>query len=222
MSVLEQALLLARRLPWPGAWAWLELAAAVAAGALFFWRCRGKRELRRAFVYSLPLAAIGAALLGSALRLLGAGPAHDAFGLSSYGALVGMASGFLLLSRRSPLSSSDRLLLLSPALLLLAALGRLGCFAAGCEPGAVTAAPWGTRFPRGTSTFRQHVSEGWVLPSDAWSLAVHPVQLYEAALVLGLLVLVLALERRARPQLTVASLVVGYAATRFAVSLYRV
>jgi prolipoprotein diacylglyceryltransferase len=217
VSPLEHALLGARALPWPGPWPLLQALAAACAAVCFWLRTRGEVELRRAFLLALPVAVIGALALGSALR--GMDDRHGWLGVSSYGALLGMVVGFLLLTRRQPQPAIERLRLLAPSLLLLVAVGRLGCFAAGCEPGRVTDAVLGVKFPRGSATYRAHLAEGWVLPSDGWSLAVHPVQLYEAALALCLFALVLGSERRApRSELLVAGALLGYLALRVALA----
>jgi phosphatidylglycerol:prolipoprotein diacylglycerol transferase len=96
-------------------------------------------------------------------------------GLSWFGGLVGGVGVCLLivLGRRWPLL--PLLAAAAPALALGQAIGRIGCFLVGDDYGLPTALPWGVAFPRG-------------LPPTA--LRVHPTQLYEAAF-LGVLTLLL-------------------------------
>jgi prolipoprotein diacylglyceryltransferase len=77
------------------------------------------------------------------------------------------------------------------------ALARTGCFLAGCDYGKVTAVPWGVRFPSGSSAWRDHVHAGLVAPDRGASLAVHPTQLYEAALGVVMALAAIALARTA-------------------------
>jgi len=68
---------------------------------------------------------------------------------------------------------------------------RLGCFLNGCCFGRVSSVPWAIAFPRQSWVFWYHRAKGWVPPTAAASLPVHPLQLYFlSAAVLTLLVLV--------------------------------
>ena len=102
-------------------------------------------------------------------------------GLSWFGGLVGgVGVGLLVvLHRRWPLV--PLLAAAAPAIALGQALGRVGCFLVGDDYGLPTSLPWGVAFPRG-------------LPPTL--VRVHPTQLYEAAF-LGTLALLL-LRWRAR------------------------
>ena len=111
-----------------------------------------------------------------------------------------------------------------PSLAFMAVI-RVGCFLAGCCFGDISGhtsevarigdaavrlqvqtvgwlsrweAPWAVRFPAGSFAQEQHVALGLIEPGAASSLPVHPVQLYETALV-ALLCLVLT---RLRPAFT--------------------
>ena len=77
-------------------------------------------------------------------------------------------------------------------------LARIGCFLAGCDYGKVSALPWAVRFPAHSPAWQDHVAAGLVPIDRAESLAVHPTELYEAALGLALVVLALGLARRRR------------------------
>jgi phosphatidylglycerol:prolipoprotein diacylglycerol transferase len=63
-------------------------------------------------------------------------------------------------------------------------IGRIGCFLAGCCFGKTSRGETfltGVRFPHGSFAFLQQVATGQLAPEASRSLAVYPVQLYEAA-----------------------------------------
>jgi phosphatidylglycerol:prolipoprotein diacylglycerol transferase len=99
-----------------------------------------------------------------------------------------------------------------PGLALGQAIGRVGCFAAGCCWGTPCDAPWGVVFPAGTVA-----REG--MP---WGAALHPVELYEAALALAICVALVALHgrRRCAGEVAIAYLVV-YPVARFTLEFWR-
>lgn len=103
-------------------------------------------------------------------------------GLVFYGGLAGavLAAIIRIRSRKLPLwIVAD---CLAPGIAIGHALGRLGCFLNGCCYGHPSHLPWAVRFPSGT------------IPGNP---AVHPAQLYEAALNLALCIgLVLLHQRR--------------------------
>jgi len=170
-------------------------------------------------------------------------------GMVFYG---GVICGFAAVScyssvRRVPLLTV--LDLLAPGLILGLALGRIGCFMAGCCWGdlcedrasiakitgskalwqiqtvpAISRAgfPLAVRFPPEAGAFEQHVRLGLIDPHADQSLAVHPVQLYEAALGLGLCVLLARMspEGRRRGEI-ICCMFLGYAAIRFTTEFLR-
>ena len=217
---VERMLILARGLPWPGAWAAGQLIAA--AIALISVRRRDSALLRD-FAFSLVAGAAGALALGFVYRLPGfVAGTNDPFGLAAWGALAGTAAAFALLARRRGVSPARALDLATPALLALLGIGRIGCFLGGCDAGQVSHVPWALRFPAGTEAFREHVARGLVAATDPRSLAVHPAQLYEA---FGALLLALGVERLSkRPRLAgvaCASGAAGYAILRLGVDHFR-
>ena len=60
------------------------------------------------------------------------------------------------------------------------AVGRMGCFLAGCCFGGVTDGPTGIAFPRHSPSWQAHLDQHLIDASAAASLHVHPTQLYEA------------------------------------------
>ena len=111
-------------------------------------------------------------------------------GLVSYGGLVGALAGFALWHRNHPLFPWRRVLdWLAPAIPLGHAIGRLGCFAAGCCYGRPTNLPWAVTFTNPESLAPLFVP-------------LHPDQLYESAMlvVLGLFLLYRFRKSRGRPE----------------------
>ncbi|MEM7247909.1 MAG: prolipoprotein diacylglyceryl transferase family protein [Acidobacteriota bacterium] len=181
-------------------------------------RPRLDRRESLALLVALPGALFGAiALVALKDWLLGwQGVPTRAGGVAFQGAQLaglGVAGAMAVVLRRRPWNLLDRMALFAP---LGHALGRLGCFHAGCCHGAPTELPWGLRHPVGSLTHEQQVTAG-VLAADALgSLPVHPVQLIEC---LGLLVLFVGLWRlspawRERPGWLLGAYLIAYAALR--------
>lgn len=70
---------------------------------------------------------------------------------------------------------------IAPGLLVGLAIGRIGCFMNGCCYGGPCDLPWAVRFPPQSPPWLDQVARG-LLPAEpqAWSLPVHPAQLYAA------------------------------------------
>lgn len=135
-------------------------------------------------------------------------------GKSLFGGLLlgGLAAGLYFHVRKLPiLAYSDAAI---PAVALGYAIGRIGCFLNGDDYGTLTHAPWAVVYPPGTEAYQDHLTRGWISASDAWSLPVHPVQLY--ASLLGLvLFLVLANCRPKRAGGRLCAYLVIYGVGRF-------
>lgn len=112
------------------------------------------------------------------------------------------------------------------ALPVIAALmvHRFGCFLAGCCWGEVVSSDIvrGVQYPPGSFPYEQHLAMG-LLESGAFaSLPVHPVQLYEAGLLLVLLLLLVRIpwQRLQMGTVTIAT-VCSYALIRFFIEYLR-
>jgi len=102
----------------------------------------------------------------------------------------------------------------APGIALGHAIGRLGCFLAGCCYGRPTDAPWGVIF---TDAF----TSSYV--GTPLHVALHPVQLYESAAEIVILALLLLLERRSRgfAGRTFWTYVLLYGVVRFGLEFFR-
>jgi phosphatidylglycerol:prolipoprotein diacylglycerol transferase len=107
-------------------------------------------------------------------------------GFAFYGGFIaaGLFSVYFIKKHRLP---AGKFIDVSVWMLMLGlAWGRMGCFLASCCFGARTDSFLGTVFPKGSSASRYHFDEGLISSYRMESLPVHPTQLYEAALGLGI------------------------------------
>jgi phosphatidylglycerol---prolipoprotein diacylglyceryl transferase len=170
-------------------------------------------------------------------------------GMVFYGGFLFGLLTVVIYARLARLSLGNLLDVFAPGLALGLAIGRVGCFMAGCcwgdlcvEPSRLANLPpkvstWQVRtipiisgagfplavkFPPNAGAYEQHVKLG-LIPADApHSLAVHPVQLYESTLALGLcLALHFWFEKRRWPGEVVCLAVLGYATIRFGTEFLR-
>jgi phosphatidylglycerol:prolipoprotein diacylglycerol transferase len=107
-----------------------------------------------------------------------------------------------------------------PAVALGVAIGRVGCFLNGDDFGTLSHLPWAVRFPPGTEAYADHLSRGWIDSTGAFSLPVHPVQLYDSIFSFGLF-MVLILWCGRWPGLRLAVFAVGHGLGRFAEQFFR-
>jgi phosphatidylglycerol:prolipoprotein diacylglycerol transferase len=143
-------------------------------------------------------------------------------GLVFYGGIVGAALVAALFARRERWSFWVLGDVFAPGVAVGHALGRLGCFAAGCCFGKPSG-PWGVAFPVGSVAFDELGSVGALAPGATFTPPLHPTQLYEAGgeLVIFALLLALRPRLRARPGALVLMYGALYATLRFVVELFR-
>jgi len=118
-------------------------------------------------------------------------------GLVVFGALPTAGVAAWWFARRRGLSLFALADCIAPGLLVGLAIGRVGCFLNGCCYGGPCDLPWAVRFPPESPPWLDQAARGLLPPPDAsgaiaWSLPVHPAQLY-AAVDAGLLALLAAL-----------------------------
>ncbi len=140
----------------------------------------------------------------------------DQGGLMFYGGLILAMVVFVVwcrLKKESLLKMSD---LLASVIPLGHAFGRVGCFFYGCCYGRDSDAWCAVTFPRGSPSFYEHQGR---------LVSVLPTQLFEAAALLALFALLVALRVRGgaerRPGLLTGTYLFGYAVIRFAMEFLR-
>jgi phosphatidylglycerol:prolipoprotein diacylglycerol transferase len=98
----------------------------------------------------------------------------------------------------------------APGIVIGQAIGRLGCFAAGCCWGRECDLPWGVRFRSDAAA---------PVPLDR---PLHPVQLYESAADLLIFLFLLRLTRRShKPGAVIGWYLVLYSSARFVIEFFR-
>ena len=130
-------------------------------------------------------------------------------GLVFYGGVLGALAGFFFWNRSKPFAADWKTVLdwIAPALAFGHALGRLGCFSAGCCYGGPTDAPWGVVFSHPESL-------------APLGIPLHPTQIYEALFVTALGICLL--QRRPKlPGAVFAEYLILYSAGRFALEFFR-
>ncbi len=144
-------------------------------------------------------------------------------GLVFYGGLFGgfLAAVLYLRVKRVPILPMADIVM--PYVPLSHAIARIGCFLNGCCWGLPTTLPWGVRFPKSLwGAYGQQMEQGLIDAGAAYSLPVHPTQLYCS---LGLLVIFFIMRwfyKRKRHDGSVALLYpLLYGALRFVVEIFR-
>lgn len=129
-------------------------------------------------------------------------------GFVFYGGLYGAFFGVWLYARRWKIPFYSFMDPLLPAVPLIHAWGRIGCFFMGCCYGVPADPPFGVSFAR---------SE--IAPSG---ICLLPVQLYESAGVFAIAAALIFLQyRRIRPQTQLAVYLLSYAVLRFVLEFFR-
>ena len=130
-----------------------------------------------------------------------------------YGGLLGGIPVAWWYIRKHALPLFSTLDVLAPAVALGQAIGRLGCFAAGCCYGSPSTAPWSVIF---------HSEDAHALVGVPLGIPLHPSQLYESAGTFALLFWLLRVLKKRKFQGQVFALyLILYAVLRFVLEFYR-
>jgi len=129
-----------------------------------------------------------------------------------YGGLIGAVLALVLVLRKRHISFWTFVDMAAPAAALGHAIGRIGCFLAGCCWGSSCAAPWAV-------TFTDPVAERLV--GVPLNVPLHPTQLYESAGNLLIAGLLLKFEKRRYPGQTFAWYLGSYALLRGTIEFFR-
>lgn len=133
-------------------------------------------------------------------------------GLVYYGGLVGASLGCIVYARVKKLPLWRLADIIAPSIALGYVFGRIGCLMNGCCYGRACSLPWAIQFPPGHETH----------PAGAPATPVHPTQVYDALLNLGLYAGLAWLHRRKKYDGQVfATYLVGYAVLRSFVEVFR-
>lgn len=146
----------------------------------------------------------------------------DQGGLIYYGGLIAATAAVFLFAKVKKQPVLALYDFVATSLPLAHAFGRIGCFLNGCCHGSPTSGLTGLRYPPGSFAWTRHLSERLIDSDAQTSLAVHPVQLYEAALgfcVYGLLMVVH--RKRKQPGVTTVAYLMAYAIVRFIIEFFR-
>ncbi len=204
------------------------LAVAFVAGLLLMARLAARDGLDRQKVYDLGLWVLAASLIGSkALMVMAEWDVYyrdnprqiftlDFFrsGGVYYGGFIGAVIASVIVMRYYKLPWWRTADSFAPGIILGQAIGRLGCFSAGCCWGKPTAGWFGVHFSEkgheitGVPTIVSHLSDRvqqnvWAerladLGGIAAPLNLHPTQIYEAGAALLILAVLLLIHRRRR------------------------
>lgn len=111
----------------------------------------------------------------------------------------------------------------TPSIALGLFFTRIGCFLNGCCYGKPTDLPWAVRFPRGSNVYYDEIEKGLITGSNASSLPLHPVQLYESleGLILFLIFFFILSKRKKFDGQTFWTFPLIYSVLRFANELLR-
>jgi phosphatidylglycerol:prolipoprotein diacylglycerol transferase len=138
-------------------------------------------------------------------------PIHPAnfrqVGLTLLGGVLGGFLTFTIFLQQKSIPVLNTFNLLTPSFCLSHALGRIGCFFAGCCFGSPTSCPLGVRFPQDSLVYDHYRAD----------IHVHPTQLYESVFVL----LVYLILSRSLIKNKFSFYLVSYAIFRFFVEFIR-
>jgi phosphatidylglycerol:prolipoprotein diacylglycerol transferase len=142
-------------------------------------------------------------------------------GLVFYGGLIGASLACILYARLRKLPLWKLADVLAPSIALGYVFGRIGCLFNGCCYGRLCELPWALRYPNQSDIWRQHHEIG-LAEVNGPSAPLHPTQIYDALLSLGLyLGLAWLFQRKKFDGQVFAVYLLGYAVTRSIVELFR-
>lgn len=174
----------------------------------------------------LPWAAM-AGLLGSQLYAFWLTGRFWGGGMVWYGGVIAGVGAAIWRYRRWKLPAEWFVLGGAPAIALGHSFGRIGCFLAGDDWGLPTTSAVGVAFPKGAppSTAGELRARGVEVASSISNdivLRVHPTQLYEAAFLFFLFLLLMRITRRGAVATVVAATYLGaYGTWRFVIEFVR-
>lgn len=101
-------------------------------------------------------------------------------GIVLYGGLIGGAIAYFVFCHRQQLSPLKLADLLTPAVFIGVGFGRIGCFLNGCCYGDRCELPWAVQFPKESLAWEVLTNRGFLDPVQAFTMPLHPTQLYSS------------------------------------------
>jgi len=210
----------------------LMMMVAFLAGGWLVGRELRRRRLSEDYAADMVAAAVIGGIIGAKLWYVALTQDLDSLfsrgGLVWYGGFIGGALAVMLNGWRLGVPLRWTMQLAAPALAAAYALGRIGCFLVNDDYGRPTDLPWGMRFPDGlppSTAGNLQALFGIPVPAGtdpATVLAVHPTQLYEAALMLAAFTVLWRLRDNGRPVGWLFGLYLVFAgAERFLIEILR-
>jgi len=144
-------------------------------------------------------------------------------GLTYYGGFIGATAAAVVLLKRDKFSFWKAADMAGFAIPMGLCFGRMGCLLAGCCFGAPSSAPWAMSFPPRSPASDAQAKVHLLETARAWSLPVHPTQVYESAASLAIAaycLFVLHPKKRYDGHVFAASLAL-YAIARFVIEFLR-
>lgn len=149
-------------------------------------------------------------------------------GLVFYGGVIGsLLAGWIWCKKRG-VDFLEAAAEVVPFVALGHAIGRVGCYLTGCCYGGICAhpSPMGVHYPIDSAPFNSATAQVdqdtvWQMIEQGRSVAMHPVQLYEAGAEVLLFLGLLWLARRASPRRVVSTWLVAYGVLRFCLEMIR-
>jgi phosphatidylglycerol:prolipoprotein diacylglycerol transferase len=166
-----------------------------------------RRGFREEYATDMVAAAVVGGIIGAKLWYVALtqdlGSLLSRGGLVWYGGFIGGALAVLIIGWRRKVPTRWTMQLGAPALAAAYALGRVGCFLVNDDYGRPSDLPWAMKFPQGlppSTAVNLQTQFGVPIPAGVdpgTVLAVHPTQLYEAALMLAAFAVLWTLRTRA-------------------------
>jgi phosphatidylglycerol:prolipoprotein diacylglycerol transferase len=142
-------------------------------------------------------------------------------GLVFYGGLIGASLACILYVRRKKLPLWKVSDILAPSIALGYVFGRFGCFLNGCCFGRPCSLPWAIRYPDGSDVWNTQLARKMISEGSP-AIPVHPSQIYDSLMNLGLYLGLAWLFRRKKFDGQIfAAYLMGYAVTRSIAETFR-
>ena len=206
---------------------WYGILVALAVGVLILWMMREAKKVRlpNEMVLTGALIALPSGIIVSKLLHVidkweyysqYPGQIFSGAGLTIYGAVLGASLGIFIASKVSKFQFGAAADDIAPGIILVQAIGRIGCTINGCCYGIPTTLPWGVVYTHPESV--GYYDSQLLLPG----VGLHPTQVYEIIYNLIVFTILLKLRGRLKPDGSVFLIYLGlYSAWRLGLGFLR-